>query len=205
MEDVKSSRSSLMALSVVVREMSPTGGKAIPANPHHFNLLARPSYNNCRICGLPGHHSANIQQAVACKTAFVSLIQFWEDVASHISYLYEHSDRFQRAVKANEPTYEMRLEDGGLKGGDLENVLVERLTRAWLKFQSHMSRHRAKTNACLGYSEQTMYETITRTLNGFLLDGSRCKYLASFMRGIGVCANILSVSDLFERSVAQQT
>jgi CCR4-NOT transcription complex subunit 2 len=178
-EDVDSIRSSLKALSVVVREMTPTGGKAIPANPHHFNLLARPSYNNCRICGLSGHHSTNIQLAFACKTAFISLIQFWEDVASHIAYLYEHSNRFQNAVKANEPTYEMRLDDGGLKGGELENVLVERLTRAWLKFQSHMSRHRAKINVCLNHLEQDMYEVISERLNGFLLDGLTRKLLAS--------------------------
>jgi hypothetical protein len=59
--------------------------------------------------------------------------------------------------------------DGGLKGGDLKDgdlgyVLVERLTRAWLKFQSHMSWHRAKINDIMDYAEQGMYEAVSQRI-----------------------------------------
>jgi CCR4-NOT transcription complex subunit 2 len=201
-DDVDRNRPSLMALSAAVREMTPTGAKAIPANPSRFNLLARPSSNNCRICGLPGHSSANVQQSVRCRTAIVSLIGFWEDAANHVSFLYQHSDRFQRAVQENKPTYEMRLDNGGLKGGDIEDVLVERLTRGWLKFQSHISRNRAKANVILDEAELGRYEDVSQNLNGFLLNGLTCKSCAR-CTGEDVLTSC-TVSDLFERSVARQ-
>jgi hypothetical protein len=43
----------------------------------------------------------------------------------------------------------MRL-DGGGAGGDLEVVLVERLTRVWLKCVAHFGRVRAKVNVKRG-------------------------------------------------------
>jgi CCR4-NOT transcription complex subunit 2 len=157
-------RQSLVILSTVVREMTPAGAKPIPTNP-----------SRCRVCGIPGHSSTNIQASGACRTALLSIIGFWEDITIHISSLYQHSERFQKAIVANKPTYEMRLDGGGLKGGDLEDVLVERLTRGWLKFLAHFSRIRAKANAMLTDADLGRYEGVSRNLNGFLLDGLTCK------------------------------
>jgi CCR4-NOT transcription complex subunit 2 len=168
-------RQSLDILSIVVRQMAPAGAKPIPAIPARFNLLARPVHNGCRICGLPGHSSANIKTASDCRIALLSLIGFWEDVTVHISSLYQHSERFQKAIVANVPTYEMRLDAGGLKGGDLQDVLVEHLTRGWLKFVTHFSRIRAKANAILSEAELASFEVLSRNLNGFLLNGLTCK------------------------------
>jgi CCR4-NOT transcription complex subunit 2 len=168
-------RQSLVVLSSVVREMTPAGAKPIPASPARCNLLARPVNNGCRVCGIPGHLSVNIQASSACRTALLSLIGFWEDVTIHVSLLYQHSERFQKAIVANRPTYDMRLDAGGLKGGDLEDVLVERLTRGWLKFVAHFSRIRAKANEMLTGAELGSYEIVSRNLNGFLLNGSTCK------------------------------
>jgi CCR4-NOT transcription complex subunit 2 len=168
-------RRSFDILSTVVRQMTPAGAKPIPANPTRFNLLARPVHNGCRICGLPGHSSGNINASSACRIALLSLIGFWEDVAVHISLLYQRSERFQKAIVANVPTWEMRLDDGGLKGSDLQDVLVERLTRGWLKFMSHFSRIRAKANAMLSEGELAGFEVLSRNLNGFLLNGLTCK------------------------------
>jgi CCR4-NOT transcription complex subunit 2 len=195
-------RQSLVILSTVVREMTPAGAKPVPTNPSRFNLLARPINNGCRVCGIPGHSSNSIQASGTCRTALLSLIGFWEDVSVHISALYQHSERFQKAIVANNPTYDMRLDGGGLKGGDLEDVLVERLTRGWLKFLAHFSRIRAKANAMLTDVDLGRYEVVSRNLNGFLLDGLTRKWgLAWVMR----CeANVLIVSDLFERSLAAQ-
>ncbi|CAO2652970.1 Nn.00g023810.m01.CDS01 [Neocucurbitaria sp. VM-36] len=182
-DDADSVRQNLVALSAAVREMIPAGAKPMPTVPERFNLLARPSHAGCRICGLPGHQSNNINKATACRTAMLSLIGFWEDIATHVSFLYQHAERFRQAIVANRPTYEMRLDDGPVKGGDLEVVLVDRLTRNWLKFQAHLARIRAKANVVLEERELVRYETVTANLNGFLLDG-------------------LTLSDLFERSIA---
>jgi len=164
-------RQSLTFLSGVIREMNPAGHKAIPANPDRFNLLARSTFVGCRICQLPGHSSANINNSAACRAALLSLIGFWEDVAAHLSFLFQNCERFTKAVQENKPTYEMRLDVGGLKGGDLEDVLVERLTRAWLKFVAHFSRIRAKANAMLMKEELERYEALAAGVNGLLLDG----------------------------------
>jgi hypothetical protein len=174
--DADQVRQSLLFLSAVVREMTPAGAKAIPSNPARFNLLARPVTNGCRICGFPGHSSTNIKASTACRVAILSLIGFWEDVAAHVSFVYRSSDRFQKAIVANKPTYEMRLDDGGLKGGDLEDVLVERLTRGWLKFLAHFARIRAKANVMLSQEDLGAYEVAVRNLSGFLLDGMTCKF-----------------------------
>jgi CCR4-NOT transcription complex subunit 2 len=174
--DADNVRQSLTTLSAVVREMTPAGAKAIPANASCFNFLARPTNSGCRICGLPGHLSNNVQASNNCRTALLSLIVFWEDVAVHVSSLYKHSERFQKAIVANKPTYEMRLDVGGLKGGDLEDVLVEHLTRGWLKFLAHFSRIRAKANVILVSADLCRYEALMLNLNGFLLGGMTCKY-----------------------------
>ncbi|KAF2824522.1 hypothetical protein CC86DRAFT_354622 [Ophiobolus disseminans] len=177
-------RQSLTALSAVVREMTPTGAKPIPAHPDHFNLLARPFSETCLVCKLPGHSSANINASPRCRVALLSLIVFWEDVATHLTSLYQHSKRFHQAVQASQPTYEMRRDAGGLKGGDLEDVLVERVTRAWLKFVAHFSWIRAKANVVLAVGEVGRYEAVAAGLNGLLLGG-------------------LTLSDLYQRDIAQ--
>lgn len=169
-------RQSLTALSAVAREMTPAGAKPIPAQPNRFNLLARPITKGCRICGIPGHSSANTNCSSACRTALLSLIGFWEDVGDHVALLYRDSERFQKAICANEPTYEMRLDAGGLKGGDLEDVLVERLTRGWMKFHAHFARIRAKANVILTEADVGRYEELARKLRGFLLNGMTRKF-----------------------------
>jgi hypothetical protein len=169
-------RQTLMTLSQAVRQMTPSGAKPIPTNPARFNLLARPVHNGCRVCGLPGHQSANVKQAATCRTALLSLIGFWEDVAGHISFLYGHSDRFQKAIQASKPTYEMRLDNGTLRGGDMEVVLVDGLTKSFLKFLSHMRGIRAKANVILGEQEVARYERAVKTVEGFLLNGLTCKF-----------------------------
>ena len=196
-------RQTLIVLSAAVREMTPTGAKLIPTHPDRFNLLARPSHAGCRICGLPGHQSDSIKKASLCRTAILSVIGFWEDLVPHISFLYQHSERFQKAIVANQPTYEMRLDDGPLKGGDLEAVLVDRLTRNWLKFQAHFSRIRAKANVLLDEGELGRYERVGQNLNGFLLNGLTRKFLGRRFCGKWR-ADMFVVSDLFERSFAQQ-
>ncbi|KAF1843552.1 uncharacterized protein K460DRAFT_288673 [Cucurbitaria berberidis CBS 394.84] len=184
-DDADRVRQALTVLSAAVREMTPTGAKPVPTNPHRFNLLARHLNAGCRICSLPGHQSDNIKKAATCRTALLSLIGFWEDIAADVSFLYQQSERFQKAIVANRPTYEMRLDNGPLTGGDLEVVLVDRLTRNWLKFQAHFSRIRAKANVVLDEGDLGRYERVLQNLNGFLLGG-------------------LTLSDLFERSVAKQ-
>ncbi|KAH7382728.1 hypothetical protein DE146DRAFT_681711 [Phaeosphaeria sp. MPI-PUGE-AT-0046c] len=176
---------SLTALSEIVRQMTAAGAKPVPTNPSNFNLLARPVHNGCRICSLPGHSSGNIKSSAACRAALLSLIRFWEDVTPHVSLLYQHSERFQKAIIASDPTYEMRLDDGGLKGGATEDVLVERLTRNWLKFVAHFTRIRAKANIIFSEAELARYEGLVRNLNGFFLDG-------------------LTLSDLFEHSLTER-
>ncbi|KAH7064152.1 hypothetical protein BKA63DRAFT_586722 [Paraphoma chrysanthemicola] len=183
--DAAQIRTSLMFLAQVVREMTPAGAKPIPSNPSRFNLLARPAFNACRVCGLPGHLSTNIKTAAACRGAILSLTGFWEDIAGHVSFLCRGHDRFHKAILDNKPTYEMRLDNGGLKGGDLEDVLVERLTCGWLKFLAHFARIRAKANVILSQQDLTEYEIGVRNLSEFLLNG-------------------LTLSDLFEQSVAKQ-
>lgn len=173
-------RQSLTALSDIVRQMTAAGAKPIPTNPLNFNLLARPVHNGCRICGLPGHASANIKSSASCRTALLSLIDFWDIVTPHVSLLYQHSERFQKAIVNNQPTYEMRLDDGGLKGGATEDVLVERLTRNWLKFVAHVSRIRAKVNVMFGEGEIGRYEALVKTLNGFFLNGLTCESLQNY-------------------------
>lgn len=170
-------RKALVVLSAAVREMTPTGAKPVPTHPDRFNLLARPSHSACRICALPGHHADNIKNAALCRDAILSLIGFWEDINPHISFLYQHSERFQKAVVTNQPTYAMRLDDGPVQGGDLEGVLVDRLTRNWLKFQAHFARIRAKANVLLDAEELGRHERVGQNLNGFLLNGLTRKFM----------------------------
>ncbi|KAE8827842.1 hypothetical protein PTNB73_02538 [Pyrenophora teres f. teres] len=177
-------RRALTKLSSAVREMKPSGAKQIPTKPDCFNLLARPVINGCRICGLPGHQSSNIKNATMCRTALISLTRYWEDMAECISFLYSHSDRFHKAVQAIEPSYDMRLDDGMEKSGDLETVLVDRMTRNFLKYTAHVSRIRAKFNVLCNEEEIGKYEEVKKLLEGFLLGG-------------------LTLSDLYQQSVAK--
>ncbi|KAF2026332.1 hypothetical protein EK21DRAFT_74384 [Setomelanomma holmii] len=174
--DTNQVRQSLVYISSTVREMTPAGAKPMPSNPTRFNLLARPVKNGCHVCGLPGHSSPNITASTACRTALVSLIGFWEDIATHVSFLYQNHERFRKAIVDNKPTYEMRLDAGGLNGGDLEVVLVERLTRAWLKFLAHVRGVRAKVNRILTTEDLAMYEVLMGNLGGFLLNGLTRKF-----------------------------
>lgn len=173
--DAEQVRRALMALSTVVREMAPAGAKKIPTAPERFNLLARPHHDTCRICNLPGHHSPSAQKAAACRVAILSLIGFWEDVSGKVSCLYNSSTRFNKAITNSVATYEMRLDDAPLVGGDIEVVLVDRLTRNYLKFQSHFARIRAKANVILNEQGIARYEKVSQTLNGFFLNGQTRK------------------------------
>ncbi|KAL1800042.1 hypothetical protein ACET3X_000384 [Alternaria dauci] len=173
-------RQTLMKLSVAVREMTPAGAKQVS---QARNLLARPVYNGCRVCGLPGHQSTDIQHSAACRVALHSLIDFWDDVADHVSFLYQYSDRFRNAIQANDPNYAMRLDGRPLKGGDMEVVLVDRLTGNFLKFLAHVRGIRAKVNVVLDEEGIARYERVAKDLGGFLLGG-------------------LTLSNLYERSTA---
>ncbi|KAH8729100.1 hypothetical protein GQ44DRAFT_823827 [Phaeosphaeriaceae sp. PMI808] len=177
-------RQSLSVLAAAVREMTPAGARSIPPFPTTFNLLARPVTMTCRICNLPGHASPNIRTAASCRVALLALISFWESLAPHIALLYSASVRFQRAIQASVPTYAMRLDEGGLKGGLLEDVLVERVTRAWVKFLAHFRGIMAKANALLSAEEISRFEHAKVLLSGFLLDG-------------------LTMTELFERSLGE--
>jgi hypothetical protein len=168
-------RQTLMALSQAVREMTPSGAKPIPANPVCFNLLARPVRGGCHVCALPGHSSVNVNNASACRTALLSLITFWEEVMEHTSFLYIHSERFRKAIQDNAPTYAMRLDGSLVKGGDMEVVIVDGLTKNWLKWLSHVRGVRAKVNVVLGKEEVGRLDVVMKKGEGFLLDGLTCK------------------------------
>jgi hypothetical protein len=174
-------RQTLVKLSVAVRELTPSGAKQVPHSPDRFNLLARPVHGGCRVCGLPGHQSTDVSHAAACRVALLSLIGFWEDVADHVAFLYQHSERFQKAIQANEPTYLMRLDNRPLKGGDMEVVLVDRLTGNFLKFGAHVRGIRAKVNVILGEDDLVRYERVAKNLEGFFLDGHTCKFRVRFI------------------------
>ncbi|KAI4616253.1 uncharacterized protein J4E88_005483 [Alternaria novae-zelandiae] len=178
-------RETLTKLSVAVRELTPAGTKQVPQNPDRFNLLARPTYGGCRVCGLPGHQSIDVHHSAACRVALLSLIGFWEDIADHVAFLYQHSERFQKAIQENEPTYVMRLDNRPLKGGDMEVVLVDRLTGNFLKFMAHVRGIRAKVNVILNEDDLARYERVAKNLEGFFLDGQ-------------------TLSDLYERSIAME-
>ncbi|KAJ4363175.1 transcriptional regulator [Neocucurbitaria cava] len=167
----------LETLSAAVREMTPYGALPVPAVPRCFNLLARPVHGGCRICGLPGHHSNNINNAVACHTAIVSLIGFWEDITNPVSFLYRHSGRFKQAIEENEPTYEMRNNDGPVKGGDIEVVLVDHLTKNYLKFQAFWQKIRPQAHTLLAEPELMWFVSVSMTLDGFLLNRLSRKFM----------------------------
>jgi CCR4-NOT transcription complex subunit 2 len=172
-----------MKLSVAVREMAPAGAKQVPPTPDRFNLLARPVYGGCRICGLPGHQSANIQHSAACRVSLLSLIGFWEDIADHVFFLYKYSERFQKAVQAMEPTYGMRLDHRPLTGGDIEVVLVDRLTGNFVKLLAHIRDIRAKVNEVLDEEGLGRYERVAKNLEGLFLNGLTCKLFTRFRCG----------------------
>jgi hypothetical protein len=190
-------RQSLTTLSQAVREMTPSGAKPTSANPDRFNFLARPVHNGCRVCGLPGHASTNINKAELCRTALLSLITFWEDIAEHISFLYQHSERFQKAIVANAPTYAMRLDNGPVRGGDMEIVLVDGLTKNFLKSLTHVRGVRAKVNVVLG-EEVARLDGVGERVGGVLLGGLTCKCMRKVKEGDKLT---YAVSDLYEKSI----
>ncbi|KAF2113487.1 hypothetical protein BDV96DRAFT_496683 [Lophiotrema nucula] len=180
--------SSLTALSQGVREMTPTGAKPIPTAPVDFNLLARPTMRNpgaCAVCNYPGHKSKDIKNSDKCRAAIMSTISFWENTFDHINTLYRDHQRFTEAIQENEPTYEMRRDEGPPKGTGIEEIIVNRLTRNYLKFQAHFSGIRAKAKQIMKGSDEERYEKITELLNDYLLNKS-------------------SLSELFEQSLADK-
>lgn len=162
-------RLALDALSKAVREMTPVGSKTIPSSPARFNLLARPHYQTCRICHYPGHQCNKINQANSCRVAIMSTVGFWEDMTVHISYLYSFHEPFHNAILENKPTYDMRLDTAPLKGKNFEEIFVNRLTRNYLKFQSHFAGIRPKAQVILGEKDIARYEAVSKKLNDFLL------------------------------------
>jgi CCR4-NOT transcription complex subunit 2 len=178
-------RQTLMKLSVAVREMTPPGTKQVSYSLDRFNLLVRPVYGGCRICGLPGHQSLDIQHPAACRVALLSLIGFWKDIVDHVSFLYQYSERFQKAIQANEPTYAMRLDNRPLKGGDMEVVLVDRLTGNFLKFLAHVRGIRAKVNLVLDEESLRRYERVAKNFEGFFLGGLTCKLSHELLQSDG--------------------
>jgi hypothetical protein len=177
MNGAEQSRLRLMALSNAVREMVPAGTRSIPTKPERFNLLARPWKDTCRFCNLPGHYSTSTEKASACRTAIMSTISFWEDMADHISHLYQESERFQKAIANSKATYEMRLDGSPKISGSLEEVIVHSLTKNYLKFQSHFTRIWPKAVRILREEDMARYERVSNILNGFLLNGSTRKLL----------------------------
>ncbi|KAF2260738.1 hypothetical protein CC78DRAFT_584521 [Lojkania enalia] len=179
----------LQQLAGAVREMTPLGAKTIPKNPERFNLLARPyryGQSTCSVCKYPGHQCSSVRNAGKngpCRNAIMSTVGFWEDVSAHIAALYQSHQRFADAIKKNVATYDMRLDNSAQIGGSIEEVIVNCLTRNYLKFQSHFAGIRPKAAAILDKNDYARYEGVTHRLNEFLLHGS-------------------SLSDLFERSIA---
>lgn len=164
-------RCTLKTLLDVTREMTWAGGKTIPATPVRFNLLARPQSSTCRVCGLAGHQSQSVNKAEACRVALLSLINFWEDQAQNLKPLYHSSLRFSMALANNKPIYEMRLDDTPPIAGDVEIVIVDRLTRNYLKFLNHFARIRAKAMVILSETDRYRYDYVTEVLNDLLLKG----------------------------------
>lgn len=69
----------------------------------------------------------------------------------------------------------MRLDNRPLKGGDMEVVLIDRLTGNFLKFLVHVRGFRAKVNLVLDEEGLSRYERVTKNLEGFFLGGLTCK------------------------------
>lgn len=173
----KQIRTSFDTLLQAVRAMTPVGSVPIPAVPETFNLLASPykTYPVCRICGFPGHQSASVQSSQACRTAILMTLAFWEEMAPHISNLYAQHQAFRLAINKNTPTYAMRLDDCPLKGVRFEEIVVDRLTKNYLKFQAHLKRIKAKTNVILEEKDKWRLEKVTLMLDDFLLKGTSRK------------------------------
>lgn len=70
----------------------------------------------------------------------------------------------------------MRLDNRPLKGGDMEVVLVDRLTGNFLKFMAHVRGIRAKVNVILNEDDLARYERVAKNLGGFFLDGLTRKF-----------------------------
>ncbi|KAF1960577.1 hypothetical protein CC80DRAFT_403643 [Byssothecium circinans] len=176
--EAEQARLVLFNLSAAVREMTPIGAKKIPAEPKRFNLLARPHGNVCRFCGLPGHQSISLTNAASCHTAILSLFDFWEDIAEKVNFLQSTSTSFNDAITKHHPTYELRHDNTPQVGGEIEKVLLDRLTRNYLKFQAWVSRVRAKINVLVDMEGQEgkKYEVVSGMLNGTLLRGKTRMY-----------------------------
>jgi CCR4-NOT transcription complex subunit 2 len=184
--------------------MTPVGSKAIPQNPVCFNLLARSQYGQtkCRICNYPGHQSPSLANSRACHAAIMSTIDFWADMAVHISMLYSLHEPFHKAIVNNEPAYAMRLDTWPMKGRTYEEIFVERLAANYLKFQSHFAGIRPKAKVMLTEEEMKRYEDVTGRLDDYLLKGRSCmlqRLLICFFFLAGTDIGV--VSDLFQMSL----
>lgn len=189
------------ALSKAVRELTPVGYKPIPPCPVRMNLLARSHTSVCRVCHYPGHQSDSTAKSTTCRMAIMSTIGFWEDMAIHISCLYNSHDAFNSAIRANEPTYEMRLDNTPLKGLKFEEIFVNRLTRNYLRFQSHFACIKPKAMKILQQEDSERYEAVTQKLNDFLLKGQSRK-LTIPTQHWPVLISTHTVSGLFGKSIA---
>jgi len=171
-------RCNLIDLCKHIRDMTKVGTKTIPDPPHRFNLLARPHAPEslCRICSLPGHHSVSVSDSAGCRAALLSLIGFWEDRAENIKFLYLKSATFSKKIAASKPTYAMRLSTSPPHGGDMEKVIVEGLTRSYLRFQALVGSLGEKVKEVLTETDAKRYEAVSGTLNEFLLHSQTRKF-----------------------------
>lgn len=165
------------AVRAAVREMTAIGSKPIPPNPTRFNLLAWRQPSSCQVCHLPGHKSLTIEGAHACRLAILCTIRFWEEMSGHILVLYNHHEGFEKAIKATEPVWDMRLDNYPCKGIKYEEAFVERLTCNYLKFQAHFAGIRAKAGVLLSAEDLECYARVTKALDEFLLKGDSCEFV----------------------------
>lgn len=70
----------------------------------------------------------------------------------------------------------MRLDNAKVVGGCMEEVIVNGLTKNYLKFQSHYAGIRPKVMVFMQEGDGERYKEITGRLNDFLLHGASCEY-----------------------------
>ncbi|KAF2019341.1 hypothetical protein BU24DRAFT_459026 [Aaosphaeria arxii CBS 175.79] len=190
---------SLEVLAGAVRAMTAVGADSSQGNTSITNALARPHHGSlCRICHLPGHHSDHISQADACLTEILKLFEFWDEMKTHILFLYSFHDPFKAAIDEQEPTYEMRLNSSPLRGQTFEQIYVNRLTSNYLKFQAHFARIRAKAVYLMSAKEAEYYGAVVEDLNDVLLKG---KTLSLLFEQSVVAADLLKQMGWQKRTV----
>ncbi|KAF2002328.1 hypothetical protein P154DRAFT_594698 [Amniculicola lignicola CBS 123094] len=164
----------MKVLNQAYREMTPVGAKPYPSNPKNYNFLARPipASRACRVCKLPGHQSSDINHANACRDAIISLIDFWWGVKNAISQLYGKRGRFYHVLNASVATYDMRRDETPkVNAKSVEETIVDRLVKNYLKFVSHCMGIKPKMHVVLRKREIEEFEDLCHRLNDLLLDG----------------------------------